>query len=132
MAERCLQVSEKGKKKMNEIKIMGNLGRDPELRYTGQGTPVLSFSLAHTERSKNREPRTQWFRVLLWGKLAEWFGETRLHKGQRVIVFGRIEQNQWEDKEGVKRMEVQIHANQVYTVASQEPQEPSGSFFPEE
>ena len=117
---------------MNEIKIMGNLGRDPELRYTGQGTPVLSFSLAHTERPKDREPRTQWFRVLIWGKLAERFSESRLRKGQRVIVFGRIEQNQWEDKDGAKRMEVQIHANQLYVVASHESQESSGSFFPEE
>jgi single-strand DNA-binding protein len=117
---------------MNEIKIMGNLGRDPELRYTGQGTPVLSFSLAHTDRPKNREPRTQWFRVLMWGKMAEWFGASGLRKGQRVIVFGRIDQNQWEDKDGAKRVEVQIHANQLYVVASHEPQESSGSFFPEE
>jgi len=121
---------------MNHIRMIGNLGRDPELRYTGQGVPVLNFSMAHTERFKDKEPRTHWFRVLLWGKTAERFAASGLHKGQRVMVFGKVLINEWEDKDGARRSETQIHANQLYLLASfdqpEQQESRSDSFFPEE
>lgn len=100
---------------MNEIKIMGNLGRDPELRYTQQGTPVLNFSLAYNEKQKGGEKKTHWFKILAWSKTAERFGQV-LKKGDRVIVSGRVLNNSWTDKEGAVRLETQIHAAQIYPV----------------
>lgn len=117
---------------MNEIKIIGNLGRDPEIRYTGTGTPVMNFSLAHNELRKEREPVTHWFKVLVWGKRAERLAQSGLMKGQRVIVCGRIVNNQWTDKDGAVRVETQIHANQIYKIAAMQEREESTGFFPEE
>jgi len=71
---------------MNHIRMIGNLGRDPELRYTGQGVPVLNFSMAHTERFKDKEPRTHWFRVLLWGKIRPHPSPIRIDQDDHIMV----------------------------------------------
>ena len=96
--------------------LIGNLGRDPELRYTANGQPVANFTLATTEswtnRNGEREQRTEWHRIVAWARLAEICGE-HLVKGKQVYVEGRIQTREWEDKEGNKRKTTEINAQQV-------------------
>ena len=95
---------------LNKVMLIGNLGKDPEVRYTAQGTAVASFSLATTERFKNKngewEDRTEWHRVTLWSRLAEIAGEY-LAKGKTVYIEGRLQTREYE-KDGVKRYTTEI------------------------
>jgi len=95
---------------LNKVMLIGNLGRDPEIRYTAQGTAVASFSMATTERFKNKsgdwEDRTEWHRVTLWSRLAEIAGEY-LAKGKTVYIEGRLQTREYE-KDGVKRYTTEI------------------------
>jgi single-strand DNA-binding protein len=91
----------------NKIILVGNLGRDPELRYTPQGTPVCSFSLATNERRRDRnggEPNdiTTWFRVTLWGHQAETASQY-LTRGRPVYIEGRLRVDEWSDRDGGQR-----------------------------
>jgi single-strand DNA-binding protein len=101
---------------VNKAILIGNLGRDPELRYTGSGTAVANFTLATTEniRSKEgeREERTEWHRIVAWGRTAELCAQY-LNKGRSVYIEGRIQTREWEDKEGQKRRTTEIVANTV-------------------
>ena len=101
---------------LNKVILIGNLGRDPELRYTANGQPVASFSLATTEswtnRSGEREQRTEWHRIVTWGKLAETCSEY-MAKGKQVYVEGRLQTREWEDRDGNKRRTTEVNANQV-------------------
>ena len=101
---------------INKAILIGNLGRDPELRYTASGTAVANFSLATTESRTNkngeREDRTEWHRVVAWGRTAELCAQY-LAKGRTVYVEGRIQTREWEDKEGQKRRTTEIVANTV-------------------
>jgi single-strand DNA-binding protein len=101
---------------LNKAILIGNLGRDPELRYTAGGQPVANFTLATTEswanRSGEREQRTEWHRIVAWGKLAEIAGEY-LSKGKQVYVEGRIQTREWEDREGNKRRTTEVNAQQI-------------------
>ena len=87
----------------NKIILVGNLGRDPELRYTPQGTPVCSFSMATNERRKDKagdfQDVTTWFRVTLWGRQAE-TAQQYLTKGRPVYIEGRLRVEEYTDKEG--------------------------------
>src|SRR5258705_10952184 len=98
---------------VNKVIIVGNVGRDPELRYTQSGQPVASFSIATNERFKDKEgnwkDRTEWHRIVAWARLAEICGEY-LRKGSQVYVEGRIQTRDWEDKEGNKRQTTEIIA----------------------
>ena len=98
---------------VNKVIIVGNVGRDPELRYTQSGQPVASFSIATNERFKDRDgnwkDRTEWHRIVAWARLAEICGEY-LRKGSQVYVEGRIQTRDWEDKEGNKRQTTEIVA----------------------
>ena len=98
---------------VNKVIIVGNVGRDPELRYTQGGQPVASFSIATNERFKDKEgnwkDRTEWHRIVAWARLAEICGEY-LRKGSQVYVEGRIQTRDWEDKEGNKRQTTEIIA----------------------
>lgn len=100
----------------NTIIIVGYLGRDPELRYTPQGKPVCDFSVATTERRKDRGGEMRdlatWFKVTLWGSQAE-FASKYLTKGQQVYVEGRVSQRDWQDKEGVTRTTLEVAGSQV-------------------
>ncbi len=96
---------------LNRVILIGNLTRDPELRYTPQGTPVCSFGLA-TSRSwttsdGERKEETQFHRIVAWNKLAELCGQL-LSKGQRVYVEGRITYRSYEDKDGVEKSVTEI------------------------
>ena len=99
---------------VNKVIVIGNLGRDPELRYTKGGQAVVNFSVATTERFGGREggepqERTEWHRIVAWGKLAELANEY-LSKGRQVYIEGRLQTRQWEDKEGNRRYTTEIVA----------------------
>ncbi len=101
---------------LNKVTLIGNLGRDPELRYTANGQAVANFTLATTEsyskRDGGREERTEWHRIVAWGKLAEICGEY-LAKGRQIYVEGRIQTREWEDKDGNKRWTTEIVARNM-------------------
>ena len=102
---------------MNKATLIGNLGKDPEIRYTPSGTAVANFSIATSEswtdkESGEKRERTEWHRIVAWGKLAEICGEY-LHKGKQVYVEGRIQTRDWEDNDGVKRYTTEIIINQM-------------------
>lgn len=100
----------------NKIILVGNLGRDPELRYTPQGTPVCSFTLATNERRKDKagdsQDVTTWFRVTLWGRQAETASQY-LTKGRPVYVEGRLRVEEWTDRDGKPRHTLEVHATDM-------------------
>jgi single-strand DNA-binding protein len=101
---------------LNKVMIIGNLGRDPEMRYTPSGKPVTTFSVA-TSRSWNtsegeKHIETEWFNVVAWSNLAE-ICKQYLTKGQQVYIEGRLQTRHWDDQEGNKRTSVEIVANEM-------------------
>lgn len=106
----------------NKITIVGYLGRDPVLRYTPTGQAVCDFSVATTEkRSGNAggdaQDITTWFRITLWGKQAETANQY-LAKGKQVYVEGRLRQNEFTDREGLKRMSLEVTATDLHFLGS--------------
>ena len=101
---------------VNKVILIGNLGRDPELRYTPGGQAVANFTLATTEqftsKSGERQERTEWHRIVAWGRQAELCAQY-LAKGRTVYVEGRIQTREWENKEGQKQRTTEIHANTI-------------------
>ena len=100
----------------NKIIVVGNLGRDPELRYTPQGTPVCSFTVATNEKRKDRagemQDFTTWFRVTLWGRQAETASQY-LTKGRPVYIEGRLRLEEWTDRDGKQRYTLEVHATDM-------------------
>lgn len=100
----------------NKIILVGNLGRDPELKYTAQGTPVCSFSIATNEKRKDKagelQDLTTWFRVSVWGKQAETCSQY-LAKGRSVYVEGRLREDEYTDRDGKLRHTLEVHASDV-------------------
>jgi len=102
---------------VNKAILIGNLGRDPELRYTQGGQAVTNFSLATTESwnkrdGSGREEKTEWHRIVAWGKTAELCAEY-LSKGRTVYIEGRIQTREWENKDGQKQRTTEIVAQTV-------------------
>ena len=101
---------------LNKAMIIGNLGRDPEMRYTPNGQAVTQFTVAVNRNYKDQngewQEETEWFRVVVWGQQAERAAEY-LRKGNKVYVEGRLQTRQWEDREGQKRYTTELVANQV-------------------
>jgi len=101
---------------VNKAILIGNLGRDPELRYTQGGQAVASFSIATTEnftkKTGEKEERTEWHRIVAWGRTAELCAQY-LAKGRSVYIEGRLSTREWEDKEGQKRRTTEIVAQTV-------------------
>ena len=101
---------------VNKVILIGNLGRDPELRYTQGGQAVANFTLATTERfptkDGERQERTEWHRIVAWGRTAELCAQY-LSKGRSVYVEGRLQTREWEDREGQKRRTTEIVAQTV-------------------
>ena len=99
---------------VNKVILVGRLGRDPETRYTSAGQAVANFSLAtdqsFKDRSGERQKRTEWHKIVVWGKQAE-IAQQYLKKGSLVYVEGRIQSRQWDDREGQKRTSFEIVAN---------------------
>ena len=101
---------------VNKVILVGNLGRDAELRYTPGGSPVATLNLATTEvwndKSGQRQEKTEWHRVVLWGKTAESLNEY-LTKGKQIYVEGRLQTRQWDDKDGNKRYTTEIRGDRI-------------------
>ena len=108
-------------KSVNKIILIGNLGQDPELRYTSSGVAVASFSMATSESWKdqdgNVQEKTQWHKLVAWRKLAEIVGEY-LKKGSKVYIEGRIQYRSYDDKNGVKRDITEIVVDQMLMLDS--------------
>src|SRR5512135_444800 len=109
----------------SKIQIVGNLGRDPELRYTPNGRPVTEFSVAVNQSTKNQQTgewveATDWFRVSVWGDRAERAAEN-LRKGSRVLVDGRFRTREYETKDGRKGISLEISADAVVGLDKREP-----------
>lgn len=100
----------------NRIIIVGYLGRDPEMRFTPQGTAVCNFSVATTERRKDRNGEfqdvTTWFRINVFGKQAETANQY-LSKGRQVYIEGRLRQDEYTDREGQKRTTLEVTASDI-------------------
>ncbi len=96
---------------LNKVMLIGNLGKDPEVRYTASGQAVASFNLATSEKFKNKngewEERTEWHRITLWARLAEIAGEY-LSKGKTVYIEGRLQTRKWQDNSGNERYTTEI------------------------
>lgn len=111
---------------VNKVILIGNLGRDPEVRYTQNGTAVANFTLATNEvwndKAGERQERTEWHRIVVWGKQAE-IAREHLAKGKQVYVEGSIQTRQWDDREGNKRTTTEIKAQRVVMLGRAEPGE---------
>ncbi len=106
----------------NKICLIGYLGRDPEIRYTTTGQAVANFSMATTESwtdkaTGEKKENTTWFRINAWGRLGEICGQY-LTKGKQIYVEGRISLNEWQDKDGNNRANLEVNANQMIMLSS--------------
>ena len=106
---------------VNKAIIVGNLGRDPEIRYTKGGSPVCQLSVAttraYTNKNNDRVEETEWHRIVVWGKSAE-HCNSFLSKGRQVYVEGRIQTRSYEDKDGIKRYSTEIVSDTVQFLGS--------------
>ena len=106
---------------VNKVILVGNLGRDAELRYTPGGAAVSTINMATTEvwndKSGQRQEKTEWHRVVLWGKTAESLSEY-LTKGKQIYVEGKLQTRQWDDKDGIKRYTTEIKGDRVVLLGS--------------
>ena len=112
---------------VNKVILVGNLGRDPEVRYTPQGTAVANFTMATTDRwndpSGEKKERTEWHRIVVWGKQAEIAAEY-LKKGRQVYVEGSLQTREWTDKEGNKRYTTEVRAQRFQMLGRPDDRQP--------
>ncbi len=117
---------------VNKVILIGNLGKDPEIRHTPGGAAVANFSIATNEawnnRDGQREERTEWHRVVAFGKLAEICGQY-LKKGKQVYIEGRLQTRAWDDRDGNKRTTTEIVASSM-TMLGRAGEGPSESYAP--
>ena len=120
-------------KSVNKAILIGNLGKDPELRYTNSGVAVATFSLATNESWRdpdgNLQERTQWHSIVAWRKLAEICGEY-LKKGSKVYIEGKLQYRSYDDKNGVKRSVTEIVADGMVMLDSKGGGAASGDILP--
>ncbi len=128
---------------LNKIILIGNLGRDPEIRYTSDGMQVAAFSLATsenwTDKNGTRQERTDWHNITAWGKQAD-ICKKYLTKGRQVYVEGRINYREFTDRDGNKRSRPEITVSQIVLLGSRgqsmesgaQPMEPAGNAAPEQ
>jgi single-strand DNA-binding protein len=106
---------------VNKVILVGNLGRDAELRYTPGGAAVASLNLATTEtwtdKERQRQQKTEWHRISLWGKSAEALSEY-LTKGKTIYIEGRLQTRKWKDKDGTERFTTEIRADRIVLLGS--------------
>jgi len=106
---------------VNKVILVGRLGRDPETRFTGSGQAVCNFSMAtdetYKDRSGERQKRTEWHKIVVWGKQAE-IAQQYLKKGSLLYLEGRIQSREWNDKEGQKRTSFEIVASNFRMLGS--------------
>lgn len=115
---------------LNKVMIIGNVGADPEMRYTADGNALTSFRVAanfnYTSPAGERHEETEWFSVVAWRKLAEQCSQF-LQKGRRVYVEGRLRTRSWDTPDGQKRFRTEVIANRVLFL-----DRPGGAPFPDE
>ena len=108
---------------------IGNLGKDPEIKYTTSGTAVCNFSIACTEKWKNKagqwQEKTEWVKIVAWNKLGEICGEY-LAKGKMVYIEGKLSTREWEGKDGGKRYTTEIVAREMKMLSGKSEQKPAG------
>ena len=101
---------------VNKVILVGNLGRDPEIRYTKDGAAVANLNIATSESwsdaNGQRQERTEWHRIVAWGRLAE-ISKEYLGKGRQVYIEGRLQTRSWDDKDGNKRYTTEVKADQI-------------------
>jgi len=106
---------------INKVMLIGRLGKDPEMRFTPSGKAVTNFTMATNEvwsdQNGEKQERTEWHRIVTWGKLAENCAKL-LSKGKQVYVEGRLQTRQWDDKEGKKRYTTEVVAQSVQFLGS--------------
>jgi single-strand DNA-binding protein len=106
---------------VNKVILVGNLGKDPEVRHTPQGQTVANFSIATSEswndKTGQKQERTEWHRIVVWGKLAELCSKY-LSKGRQVYIEGKLQTRAWDDKEGQKRYTTEVIANTIQFLSS--------------
>ena len=107
---------------INKVILVGRLGADPEVKTIAQGSTVASLNLATsenwTDKNGQRQEKTEWHRIVVWGKLAEICGK-HLTKGRQIYVEGRLQTRQWDDKQGQKRYTTEIVATTVQFLGAQ-------------
>jgi single-strand DNA-binding protein len=110
---------------VNKVILVGNLGKDAELRYTPGGTAVATLRLATTERFKDKDgqwkEQTEWHTVVIWDKTAESLAEY-LRKGKQIYVEGRLQTRSWDDKEGKKRYSTEVRCDRIVLLGGRGPQ----------
>lgn len=110
---------------VNKVLLIGRLGNKPEIRYTNTGTGVANFNLATSEnwndKNGQKQERTEWHRIVVWGKLAE-LCEKYLDKGRQCFVEGRLQTRSWDDKDGNKRYTTEVVATTVQFLGGQSAQ----------
>ena len=117
---------------VNKVILVGRLGKDPDVRYTTEGTPVTNFSVAtdetFTDRAGDKQTHTQWHRVVAWKKLAEICGE-HLHKGRQVYIEGSLRSRKWQGRDGNERTSFEVVASRMVMLGSKNgsQQAPSGT-----
>jgi single-strand DNA-binding protein len=120
-----------GQTMLNKIMLIGNLGRDPELQVTSDGTPFTRFSLAvsrnYTTKSGEKREETEWFNIVAWRQLAETC-ERYLHKGSKVYIEGRVNQRKYTDKNGLERTTIDVIANEMEMLTPKSASSGSESF----
>ena len=121
---------------VNKVLLIGNLGRDPEVRYTTGGSPVANFTMATTDRwndpgTGEKKERTEWHRIVVWGKQAEIAGEY-LRKGRQVYVEGALQTREWTDRDGNKRYTTEVRALRFQMLGKRDdaPVSPAGQETP--
>ncbi len=101
---------------LNKVMLIGNLGRDPEIRYTNSGSSVANYSIATTDRwtdrQGERQERTEWHDIVAFDRLAD-LSQNYLRKGSNVFIEGRLQTRSWEDNEGQKKYRTEVVANQI-------------------
>lgn len=115
-------------KSVNKVILVGNVGKDPEVKYTPSGTALAKFSIATNERFKDKsgewQDRTEWHNVLAWERLAEIVGE-HVHKGSKIYIEGRLQTSSWEDRQsGEKKYRTEIVARDLVLLGSRDGAEP--------
>ncbi|MBI1861842.1 MAG: single-stranded DNA-binding protein [Deltaproteobacteria bacterium] len=119
---------------VNKVILIGRLGADPEVRYTTSGGAVANFNVATneswTDKSGQKQERTEWHKIVVWGKLAEICGQY-LTKGRQAFVEGRLQTREWTDKEGGKRYTTEVVAQNIqFLGGGAEKGQPGSSFAP--
>jgi len=118
-------------KSVNKVILVGNLGKDPEVKFTSTGTPVAKFTLATNERYKDKDgqwqDRTEWHNIVAWQRLAEIVGEYT-KKGSKVYIEGRLQTSSWDDKEsGQKKYKTEIIASDLVLLSGRGEGETEGA-----